>query len=87
MKREDCAPSLIVGRCAEVFVQNGRLHKMSFTLMEGLWPDGVLRSELRPGTGRWALGQVALRLGGNMAQECVARIERFGDEVIATMRS
>jgi probable F420-dependent oxidoreductase len=30
---------------------------------------------------------VALRLGGKTAQECVARIERFGNEVIAKMQS
>jgi hypothetical protein len=36
---------------------------------------------VRPGTGagRWALGHVAFRLGNNMAQECVARIERRVD--------
>ena len=31
------------------------------------------------------VGHVALRLGGNTAAECVARIERFGAEVIAKM--
>jgi probable F420-dependent oxidoreductase len=33
------------------------------------------------------VSHVALRLGGNTAQECVARIERFGVEVIAKMKS
>jgi len=33
------------------------------------------------------VGHVALRLGGNTAQECVARIERFGAEVIAMTES
>ena len=32
------------------------------------------------------VSHVALRLGGNTAQECVARIERFGVEVIAKMK-
>src|SRR5215470_13723933 len=32
------------------------------------------------------VGHVALRLGGNTAQECVARIERFGTDVIAMMK-
>jgi hypothetical protein len=31
------------------------------------------------------VGHVALRLGGNTVQECVARIDRFGAEVIARM--
>jgi probable F420-dependent oxidoreductase len=31
------------------------------------------------------VGHVALRLGGNTAEECVARIDRFGAEVIAKM--
>jgi hypothetical protein len=31
------------------------------------------------------VGHVALPLGGNTAQECVARIDRFGAEVIAKM--
>jgi hypothetical protein len=30
---------------------------------------------------------VALRLGGGTPQECVARIDRFGVEVIAKMKS
>jgi probable F420-dependent oxidoreductase len=33
------------------------------------------------------VGHVALRLGGDTAADCVARIERFGAEVIAKMRS
>jgi hypothetical protein len=33
------------------------------------------------------VGHVALRLGGNSAQECIARIDRFGTEVIAKMTS
>jgi hypothetical protein len=33
------------------------------------------------------VGHVALRLGGNTAQECVARIDCFGAEVIAKMKS
>jgi probable F420-dependent oxidoreductase len=33
------------------------------------------------------VGHVALRLGGSTAEECVARIGRFGDEVIAGMKS
>jgi probable F420-dependent oxidoreductase len=32
------------------------------------------------------VGHVALRLGGNTTQECVARIQRFGAEVITQMR-
>jgi probable F420-dependent oxidoreductase len=32
------------------------------------------------------VGHVALRLGGTTAEECVARIGRFGDEVIGRMR-
>jgi probable F420-dependent oxidoreductase len=32
------------------------------------------------------VGHVALRLGGNTVEECVARIERFGSEVIAQMK-
>jgi probable F420-dependent oxidoreductase len=32
------------------------------------------------------VGHVSLRLGGNTAQECVARIDRFGAEVIDKMR-
>jgi probable F420-dependent oxidoreductase len=31
------------------------------------------------------VGHVAIRLGGNTVQECVARIDRFGAEVIASM--
>src|SRR5262245_9410942 len=33
------------------------------------------------------VGHVALRLGGNTTQECVARIDRFGVEVIAKVKS
>jgi len=33
------------------------------------------------------IGHVACRLGGDTAQECVARIDRFGTEVIAKRKS
>jgi hypothetical protein len=33
------------------------------------------------------VSHAALRLGGDTAADCVARIERFGAEVIAKMRS
>jgi hypothetical protein len=33
------------------------------------------------------VGHVALRLGGETAADCVARIERFGAEVIAKGRA
>ena len=43
-----------------------------------MWRDVVGLIDASPGVGR-----VALRFGGNTAQECAGRIDHFGTEVIS----